>query len=102
MSDFADFFLDQAEASAHVQFVYDLAAGRVVSVNAAYERVFQGRRELVIIIFQPYIRQPTQRTPLFCWHSNGGYVGMDIAVVRKMCSGHVSIGESSRGHRRPR
>ncbi|NVO86221.1 PAS domain-containing sensor histidine kinase [Hymenobacter terrestris] len=39
MTDFADFFFAQAVASAHVQFVYDLRAGRVVFVNAAYERI---------------------------------------------------------------
>jgi len=47
MPDFADFFQDQAEASAHVQFVYDLTAGRVVFINAAYEQVFQGTQGLV-------------------------------------------------------
>ena len=47
MVDFPDFFQDQAEASAHVQFVYEMAAGRVVFVNAAYEQVFQGIRSLV-------------------------------------------------------
>ena len=47
MVDFADLFLDQAEASTHVQFVYDLAAGRIVFINAAYEQVFQGTRSLV-------------------------------------------------------
>ncbi|TDN38824.1 PAS domain-containing sensor histidine kinase [Hymenobacter sp. UV11] len=47
MPDFADFFLDQAEASAHVQFVYDLAAGRLVFINAAYEQVFRGTKGLV-------------------------------------------------------
>ena len=44
MSDFANFFFSQAEANPHVQFVYDLAAGRVVFVNAAYERVLHGSR----------------------------------------------------------
>ena len=47
MSDFATFFLEQAKANAHVQFVYDFTAGRVVFVNAAYERVFSGIRGLV-------------------------------------------------------
>ena len=42
MTEFADFFLDQAESSTHVQFVYDLTAGRIVFINAAYEQVFQG------------------------------------------------------------
>ena len=42
MSEFAAFFLDQAEASTHVQFVYDLTAGRIVFVNAAYQTVLHG------------------------------------------------------------
>ena len=44
MSEFAAFLLSQAKASAHVQFVYDLAARRVVFVNAAYDRVLHGSR----------------------------------------------------------
>ncbi|GAA3988423.1 PAS domain-containing sensor histidine kinase [Hymenobacter antarcticus] len=47
MNDFADFFLNQATADPHVQFVYDLAARRVVFVNAAYERVLHGTRSQV-------------------------------------------------------
>jgi len=47
MPDLANFFQDQAEASAHVQFVYDLTAGHVVFINAAYEQVFQGTCGLV-------------------------------------------------------
>ena len=35
-------FEKQAEASAHVQFVYDLPTGRVVFINPAYERVLHG------------------------------------------------------------
>jgi two-component system sensor histidine kinase VicK len=35
-------FQEQAETSAHVHFVYDVAAGRVMFVNPAYERVLQG------------------------------------------------------------
>jgi len=42
MLDPAEFFLDQAQSSPHVQFIYDLQAERVVYVNAAYERVLQG------------------------------------------------------------
>ena len=42
MTDFATFFLEQAEASPHVQFVYDLEACRVVFVNAAYQTVLHG------------------------------------------------------------
>lgn len=47
MAEFVDFFLDQAEASSHVHFVYSLAAGRIVFINAAYEQVFQGTCALV-------------------------------------------------------
>ena len=47
MPDFADFFLIQAAASTHVQFVYDLTAGRVAFVNAAYERVLHRSAPLV-------------------------------------------------------
>ncbi|GAA4043790.1 hypothetical protein GCM10022409_32330 [Hymenobacter glaciei] len=47
MTDFSTLFMDQAEASAQVQFVYDVAAGRVVYVNAAYEQVLGGNRQLV-------------------------------------------------------
>ena len=47
MSDFAKFFLDQVDASAHVHFVYDFTAGRVVFINVAYNRVFQGTEALV-------------------------------------------------------
>ncbi|HEX8507535.1 MAG TPA: ATP-binding protein [Hymenobacter sp.] len=42
MSAFATLFKEQAEASAHVQFVYDVAAGRVVFINPAYEQVLHG------------------------------------------------------------
>lgn len=45
VSDFAALFRDQAEANVHVQFVYDVAAGRVVYVNPAYERVLGGHRD---------------------------------------------------------
>lgn len=47
MNDFANFFQDQAKASAHVQFVYDLAADRLIFINAAYEQVFGGTCGLV-------------------------------------------------------
>jgi len=40
----ATFFLEQAEASPHVYFIYDLLTERVVFVNAAYERVLHGHR----------------------------------------------------------
>ena len=46
-SAFAAFFLHQARTSAHVQFVYDVASGRVVFVNAAYARVLHGTRTRV-------------------------------------------------------
>jgi two-component system sensor histidine kinase VicK len=42
MPDFATLFRDQAQASAHVQFVYDTAARRIVYVNPAYETVLDG------------------------------------------------------------
>ena len=47
MTDFADFFLNQAKADPHVQFVYDPTARRIVFVNAAYERVLYGTRSQV-------------------------------------------------------
>jgi two-component system sensor histidine kinase VicK len=47
MSDLAALFLNQAQTSAHVHFVYDVAAGRVVFVNAAYEQVLHGNRRHV-------------------------------------------------------
>jgi len=47
MLDPAALFLDQAEHSPHVQFIYDLQAQRVVFVNAAYERLLRGHRAQV-------------------------------------------------------
>lgn len=47
VTDFAALFMDQAEASSHVQFVYEVPAGRVVFVNPAYEQVLHGRRDQV-------------------------------------------------------
>ena len=47
MPDLPAFFLDQAEASAHVQFVYDLTEARVVFVNDAYQPVLNGTPALV-------------------------------------------------------
>ena len=44
MSDFAALFVNQAEASAHIQFVYDVTASRVVFVNDAYQSVLHGTR----------------------------------------------------------
>jgi len=43
----AAFFLDQADACPHIQFIYDLVEERVVYVNAAYERILGGHRALV-------------------------------------------------------
>lgn len=40
----ASFLFDQAEASPHVHFLYDLTANQVVYVNPAYERVLHGHR----------------------------------------------------------
>jgi two-component system sensor histidine kinase VicK len=42
MYDFPAFFMDKAEASGHLHFVYDLNAGRVVCANAAYEPLLGG------------------------------------------------------------
>ena len=42
MSDLSAFLLEQAEASVHVQFIYDVRAGRVVFVNEAYGPVLGG------------------------------------------------------------
>jgi two-component system sensor histidine kinase VicK len=42
VSEFAALFEEQAEASAHVHFVYDVAVGRVAFVNPAYEAVLHG------------------------------------------------------------
>ena len=42
MLDFASLFMAQVNASAEVQFVYDIAAGRVIFVNQAYEQVLFG------------------------------------------------------------
>ena len=36
--------MNQAEASAHVHFIYDVAASRLTYVNPAYEKVLQGHR----------------------------------------------------------
>lgn len=47
MSDFAALLLGQAKASPHIQFVYDVAAARVVFINAAYGRVLGGDPEQV-------------------------------------------------------
>jgi len=44
MSDLSALFMNQAEASAHVHFIYDVAARRVVYVNPAYDLVLHGHR----------------------------------------------------------
>ena len=44
MPDPASFLWDQAEASPHIQFLYDLTRGRVVYVSPAYESGLGGRR----------------------------------------------------------
>lgn len=43
----ASFFLDQAAASPHVHFIYEVAAGRVTYINAAYEQLLQGHSDQV-------------------------------------------------------
>lgn len=47
MLDPGAFLLEQAQTSPLVQFIYDLASGRVVFVNAAYEWVLGGQRDQV-------------------------------------------------------
>jgi two-component system sensor histidine kinase VicK len=47
MSDYAALLWEQAAASPQVHFVYDVAAARVLFVNAAYETVLGGHRETV-------------------------------------------------------
>jgi two-component system sensor histidine kinase VicK len=42
MSELPAFLMEQAEASSHIQFIYDVEAGRVVFVNAAYQTVLGG------------------------------------------------------------
>jgi len=42
MSDYPAFFMEQAEAGSHIQFIYDVPAGQVVFVNAAYQSVLGG------------------------------------------------------------
>jgi len=42
MPELPAFFMEQAEAGPHIQFVYDVAAGRVIFVNTAYETVLGG------------------------------------------------------------
>jgi two-component system sensor histidine kinase VicK len=42
MSESSAFFMKQAEAGLHIQFIYDVPAGRVVFVNAAYQAVLGG------------------------------------------------------------
>jgi two-component system sensor histidine kinase VicK len=42
MSDYPAFFMEQAEAGLHIQFIYDVPAGRVVFVNAAYQTILGG------------------------------------------------------------
>ena len=47
MSELSAFFMEQAEAGLHIQFVYDVPASRIVFVNAAYARVLGGRTDQV-------------------------------------------------------
>jgi two-component system sensor histidine kinase VicK len=42
MSESSAFFMRQAEAGLHIQFIYDVPAGQVVFVNAAYEALLGG------------------------------------------------------------
>ena len=47
MPDYTALFARQAVTSAHVQFVYDLAAGQAVYVNEAYRHVLHGNPDAV-------------------------------------------------------
>ena len=42
MSDLSAFFMKQAEAGLHIQFVYDVPAGRVIFINAVYQAILGG------------------------------------------------------------
>lgn len=42
MSELPAFFMEQAAAGAHIQFVYDGVAGRVGFINQAYQTVLGG------------------------------------------------------------
>ena len=42
MSESSAFFMNQAEAGLHIHFIYDVPAGRVTFVNAAYQTVLGG------------------------------------------------------------
>jgi two-component system sensor histidine kinase VicK len=42
MSDYPAFFMEQAEAGLHIQFIYDVPASRVSFVNPAYQAVLGG------------------------------------------------------------
>ena len=42
MSDYPAFFMEQAEAGPHIQFIYDVPAARVGFVNTAYQRLLGG------------------------------------------------------------
>lgn len=42
LADLPAFFRDQAQASAHIHFAYDVAAGRLLFVNDAYARLLGG------------------------------------------------------------
>jgi two-component system sensor histidine kinase VicK len=47
MSELPAFFMEQAAASLHIQFIYDVPAGRVLYVNAAYQTVLGGNPSAV-------------------------------------------------------
>ncbi|TGE29878.1 sensor histidine kinase [Hymenobacter metallicola] len=71
MLDIGQFLLEQAQTHPQVQFVYDLASGRVVFVNAAYEWVLHGRRDQVNEELPALLNRlhPDDRDYLAeCWH----------------------------------
>ena len=46
MLDYTSLFAQQAQASTHVHFVYEVAAGQLVFVNDAYRAVLHGEPDL--------------------------------------------------------
>ena len=70
MSDYPAFFMEQAEAGPHIQFIYDLSAGRIVFVNAAYQNVLAGNPAQVNAELPALLARllPADRTFLaHCW-----------------------------------
>lgn len=70
MSDLSAFFMEQAEAGPHVQFVYDVSMGHVVFINAAYQTVLGGTPAVVDVELPALLARlhPDDREYLkYCW-----------------------------------